>query len=132
VDTSAKELTAHLEAAGTTRNLTVHDTPEHNGVAERLNCTLLEKVRAMLQKNLWGMAVRHRTPTKVRDEMFVPYERWHGKKPNLKCLREFGSAVWVNDDEGKLDGRGIEGTWLGFEVESSGSHISWGYCCRRP
>jgi transposase InsO family protein len=29
--------TAHLEAAGKTRILTVHDTPEHNGVAERLN-----------------------------------------------------------------------------------------------
>jgi hypothetical protein len=132
----SKEFMAHLKAAGMTQNLTVHNTPEHNGVAERLNCTLLEKVRAMLHtkdlpKNLWGMAVRHavwlknRTPTKVRDKVFVPYERWHCKKLNLKGLREFGSAVWVNDDEGKLDGCGIEGIWLRFDVESSGSHIYW-------
>lgn len=38
----------HLHKSGTLRNLTVHDTPEHNGIAERLNRTLLEKVRAML------------------------------------------------------------------------------------
>jgi hypothetical protein len=27
----------HLKAAGTEHKLTVHDTPQHNGVAERLN-----------------------------------------------------------------------------------------------
>jgi hypothetical protein len=38
----------HLAKSGTLRSLTVHDTPEYNGVSERLNRTLLEKVRAML------------------------------------------------------------------------------------
>jgi tellurite resistance-related uncharacterized protein len=33
----------HLAQAGTLRNLTVHNTPEYNGVSERLNRTLLEK-----------------------------------------------------------------------------------------
>ena len=31
-----------LDEQGTTWKLTVHDTPEENGVAERLNCTLME------------------------------------------------------------------------------------------
>ena len=31
------EFSNHLKKAGTVRKLTVHDTPEHNGVAERLN-----------------------------------------------------------------------------------------------
>jgi hypothetical protein len=84
-----------------------------------------------LPKNLWGMAVRHavwlknRTPTKVGDEVFIPYEKWTGKRPNLKGLHEFGTTVWVNDEEGKLDGRGLEGIWLRFDSESSGSHIYW-------
>ena len=38
----------HLSKAGTLRILTIHDTPEYNGVSERLNITLLEKVQAML------------------------------------------------------------------------------------
>ena len=55
------EFSAHLKKAGTIRKLTVHDTPEHNGVAERLNRTLLEKVRAMLHESdlpkfLWAEA----------------------------------------------------------------------------
>jgi transposase InsO family protein len=32
----------HLQKAGTIHRLTVHDTPEYNGVAERLNWTLIE------------------------------------------------------------------------------------------
>jgi hypothetical protein len=38
------EFSDHLRKKGTTRRLTVHDTPEYNGVSERLNRTLLEKV----------------------------------------------------------------------------------------
>jgi transposase InsO family protein len=40
----SKEFDQHLAAAGTARRLTVHDTPELNGIAERLNRTLGEKV----------------------------------------------------------------------------------------
>jgi hypothetical protein len=59
-----KAFVAHLQAAGMTQKLTAHDTPEHNGVAERLNRTLLQKVRAMLHDSglpctLWGEEVRH-------------------------------------------------------------------------
>lgn len=55
---------SHLKRAGTLQILTIHDTPEQNGTAERLNGILLEKVRAMLHasglpKFLWGEAIRH-------------------------------------------------------------------------
>src|SRR5277367_4143076 len=43
----SEEFSDHLKKAGTTRKLTVHDTPEYNGVAERLNRTIIT-VRAML------------------------------------------------------------------------------------
>ena len=60
------EFTAHLEAQGTECVLTVHDTPQQNGVAERLNGILAEKVRAMLYDSglpqfLWGEAVDEST-----------------------------------------------------------------------
>ena len=58
------EFMAHLKKAGTTRRLTIHDTPEHNGVLERGNRTYLEIFRAMLHdsslpKFLWAEAVSH-------------------------------------------------------------------------
>src|ERR1700723_2342239 len=89
----------HLAKAGTLRILTVHDTPEYNGVSERLNRTPFEKVRAMLHasqllKFLWGEAVKHtvylknRTSTKALNRM-TPFEAYFGKKPNLTGFHEF-------------------------------------------
>ncbi len=65
------EFDAHLELKGTVRQLTVHDTPEYNGVSERLNRTLIEKVRAMLHdsqllKFLWGEALNYAVYLKNR------------------------------------------------------------------
>lgn len=88
-----KEFILHLKSADTKQKLTVHDTPQHNGVAERLNWTLLEKVHAMLHDSglphfLWGEAVHHamwlknRTPTKALDGA-MPLEAATGKRPNL-------------------------------------------------
>jgi hypothetical protein len=55
----SKDFVNHLKAVGTQQKLTVHNTPQHNRIAKRLNCTLLEKVRAMLHDSglpcmLWG------------------------------------------------------------------------------
>jgi hypothetical protein len=110
-----KEFTLHLKSAGTEHKLTVHDTPQHNGVAERLNRTLLEKVRAMLHdsglpRSLWGEAARHavwlknRTPTKALDGA-TPLEAATGKVPDLGRVRPWGSRVWVRTEGGdKLGG----------------------------
>ena len=95
----------HLKWNGTKQKLTIHDTPEHNGVAEHLNRTILEKIRAMLHasgqpKFLWGKAVHHvvwlknRTPTKALGGL-TPFEVAYGRKPDLRGLREWGSCVWV-------------------------------------
>ena len=60
------EFTKYLKSKGTERRVTVHDTPEHNGVVKRLNRTLVERVHAMMHassmpKSLWGEAVMHAT-----------------------------------------------------------------------
>jgi IS30 family transposase len=102
---TGKEFVMYLKSKGMRQKLTVHDTPQQNGVAEHLNCTILEKVRAMLHssgqpKFLWGEAARHavwlknRTPTKALNGT-TPYEAAYGTKPNLGGLREWGSQVWV-------------------------------------
>ena len=126
----------HLAAAGTTRRLTPHDTPQLNGIAERLNRTLLERVRALghssgLPKSLWGEALRHatwlknRTATRTLDGK-TPFEALYGRPPNLSTLRRWGCTVLVHDADGsKLDVRAREGRWLGFDVDARAHRIFW-------
>lgn len=94
----------------------VHDTPEHNGVAERLNRTLVERVRAMLHasglpKSLWGEAMMHavwlknRSSTRALDGK-TPYEMLYNKKPDLSGIPVWGCRVKVHSTDGsKLDMR---------------------------
>jgi len=133
---TGKEFVMHLKRNGTKQKLTIHDTPQHNGVAERLNRTILEKVRAMLHasgqpKFLWGEAARHavwlknRTPTKALQGM-TPLEAAMGKKPDLRGVREWGSKVWVrNESSAKLGGRVNEGIWVGLDDKSKGARVYW-------
>jgi hypothetical protein len=131
-----KEFTLYLKSRGTEQRLTVHDTPQHNGVAEWRNRTIVERIRALLHssglpKNLWGEAARHviwlmnRTLTKAIDGM-MPYEATFGKKPDLWHVREWGEKVWVHIEGGdKLGGHIKEGRWLGIDECSKGFRIYW-------
>jgi Reverse transcriptase (RNA-dependent DNA polymerase) len=130
------EFTAHLKSKGTVRSLTVHDTPEENGVSERLNRTLLEHARAMhlaagLPKFLWTESVQHavwlknRTSTRALDGK-TPYESMHREKPNLTDLPEWGTRVFtLREDRGKLEAKADEGRWVGYSDESKGHRVYW-------
>lgn len=119
----------HLAAAGTVQCLTVHNTPQLNGVAERLNCTLLERIRAFthtssLPKYLWGEALHHatwlknHTATRSLDGL-TPYQALFGCVPHLAGLQCWGMTVLVHAGNGnKLDARAHEGRWLSFNTES--------------
>ena len=131
-----KDFLAHLKSMGTIQKLMVHDTPAHNGVAERRNRTIVEHIRALfhvsgLPKYLWGEAACHvvwllnRTTTKAVIEK-TPFEAAFNKKPNLCEVREWGGKVWVRTEGGsKLGGRVQEGRWLGFDEKSNGICVYW-------
>lgn len=81
-------------------------TPQHNGLAERRNRTILNMVRSMLKgKNLphtfWGEAattatyILNRYPTKRLKEQ-VPEEVWSGKKPAVGHFKIFGSLAYAH------------------------------------
>jgi len=70
-----------------------------NGIAKRLNRTLMEKVRALLfdaeiKKELWEEAlytatyILNRSPTYSLKK--TPYEMWEERKSNLLKLQIFG------------------------------------------
>jgi len=124
----------HLATAGTARRLTVHDTPQFNGVAERLNRTLLEQIRAFtyksgLPKSLWGEGLRHalwlknRTATRALDGR-TPYEALHGEPPDLSGLWRWGRTVLTHHKpKDKLSSRAREGHWIGFDTDSHAHRI---------
>ena len=131
-----KEFIAHLKSKGTISKYTVHDTPQQNGVAERRNRTIVERIRALLHasglpRTLWGEAARHvvwlmnRTRTKAVSDK-TPYEAAFGKKPDLSDVREWGEKLWVRVEKGdKLGGRVKEGKWMGISDESKGVRVYW-------
>lgn len=107
---------------------TVPYTPEQNGTSERMNRTLVEKTRSMLQDSgvsseLWGTAVQtaaflaNRSPASAIGEKKTPFEMWEGKKPNVEKLRVFGSKVFVHipkELRKKLDGKSWKGVFVGY------------------
>ncbi|HEV7735797.1 MAG TPA: reverse transcriptase domain-containing protein, partial [Chlamydiales bacterium] len=126
----------YLHEQGIEMELTVHDTPEHNGVAERLNGVLLEKVRTMLIAAqlpvfLWAEALTHavylknRTSTRILEGK-TPFELVMEEPPNLSDLPEWGMKAWVHDtSSGKLSVRAQPGFWVGFDIGSNGHRIYW-------
>ena len=71
-------------------------TPQHNGVSERHNRTLLDIVQSMmsltdLPLSFWGYALQtaaftlNRAPYKAVET--TPYELWFSKKPKLSSLK---------------------------------------------
>ena len=111
--------------AGIVRHFTVPGTPQQNGVAERMNRTLVEKVRCMLSqsglsKAFWGEALnyaRHlvnRLPTAVLDGK-TPMEVWSGVPvTDYDQLRIFGCPAYFHVTESKLDPRAKKAIFLGF------------------
>ena len=78
--------------------------PQSNGIAERLNRTLIEKARCMLisvnaSQNLWSAAVhtanyiRNRIPSAPLEGK-SPFEALFKKLPNLNHMKIFGCAAY--------------------------------------
>ena len=131
-----KKFTLYLKSKGTKQKLTVHDTPQQNGVAKWWNRTIVEHIQALLHssglpKSLWGEAACHivwlmnRTLTKAINGM-TPYKAAFGKKSDLKDIRKWGEKVWVCTETGsKLGGCVRKGRWLGIDERSKGVHVYW-------
>jgi len=99
------ELLTWCRSKGVQLQLTAPYSPSQNGVAERMNRTLVELVWAMLADSnlsmfLWEPAVAHTaylrnlSYTSVKPTAML-YQAWTGKRPNVSHLREFGAPVWV-------------------------------------
>ena len=124
------------QSLGIQQKFTVVDTPQQNGVAERMNLTLANMMRCMLQdsglhQKYWGEAIeyaayiRNHCPTSAVED-HVPYELWHGKKPWVSHLQPFGSIGYATIQKkrrSKLDNRAIKCILLGIENHTEGYRL---------
>ena len=110
---------------GIVRHFTVPGTPQQNGVAERMNRTLVDKVRCMLSqsglsKAFWAEALMYashiinRLPSTAIDGK-TPIEVWSGQPTSdYDRLHIFGCPAYYHVTESKLDLRAKKAVFMGF------------------
>lgn len=126
------EMANWMKEKGITAEVTTTEQHEQNGVAERLNRVLMDKLHPMLlgadiDKIWWPEALRtanylrNRSPTAKLS--CTPYEMWFKDKPDLSHIRVFGCTAYAlktQDKRKKLkDTKAYKGKLLGYE----GNHI---------
>jgi hypothetical protein len=118
---------------GIARRKTSPYTPQHNGIAERMNMTLVEKSRCMLSgvglgQELWVEAVGiacylvNISPSSTLDDK-TPQEAWTGKKPSPTHLKVFGYETYVHvpkENMSKLDKKAEKCIFIGYKYGLKG------------
>ena len=102
----SKAFKAYLKESGIVHQTTVPYNPAQNGVAERMNRTLLETSRSMMAHSkvpfeFWAEAMntavylRNRSPTTaLKGE--APFEKLFNRKPDVSNLRVFGCKSFMH------------------------------------
>lgn len=112
-------------------------SPQQNGLAERMNRTLLDRVRCMLldsglSRGFWAEAIQYASiiinnvPCKGTEKS--PEESWRGKTPDFSAFKVFGctAIAHVPDQKRKkLDDKGIECIFIGMASDAKAYRL---YC----
>jgi transposase InsO family protein len=109
------ELNTYVQSKGMTFQPTVPYSPESNGVAERMNRTLMAKVRAILADTklpayLWDYLAEmvayltNRSPSAATNGI-TPHQKLTNELPDLSHLRIPGCRVWAHLDKAKRDSK---------------------------
>lgn len=131
---TSKVLDGFLQDKGIIHQFSLPYTPQQNGIAERLNRTLLDKAIPMLEQSglplkHWGDAImtanciRNISPTAT--STITPYEAFFGNKPNVSNLRVFGCRAFVltpSHARTKLEPRAKPGVFIGYPFYDTSTH----------
>ena len=132
---TSNEFEGYLKKEGIKHKYTIPKTPEQNGVSERMNRTLVEKVRSMLRdsklpQQFWAEALTtavyllNRSPMKTPLNR-TPFEEWTGEKPRVNHLKIFCCTAYTHipkDKRKKLDSKAKKCIFLGY------GGLRKGYC----
>ncbi|QRW18725.1 integrase core domain protein [Rhizoctonia solani] len=134
-----KDWIKHTNLKGTILETMAPYSAQQNGIAERLNCTLADKARAMLlelgaPKFLWNKAIayacylKNQVPTQVQGKFWkTPFKAFWGKRPNVSVLQPWGTKCYVLDQgesRSKLESKTFTALFTGI-LDVQGK--SWRY-----
>ncbi|KAH9768873.1 Integrase catalytic domain-containing protein [Citrus sinensis] len=119
-----KKFDSYCGHEGIARHKTTRMTPQQNSLAERMNMTLIDKVRCMLvqaqfPKSLWAETLLtacylvNLSPPVTLDYK-TPFELWHGKPISYDVLRMFGCPAYAHIRQGKLSPRALKRQFIGY------------------
>ena len=138
---SEGQMGAHLCDRGITIQVTAPYAHQQNGKAERYIRTLEDDMQTLLADSslsflFWGWAIctaqylRNRLPTSVLPAGLTPYERYHGRKPDLSHLRIWGCQCYVlipPELRSKGGPHRFEGVFVGYDDD----RIGWYVCDKK-
>jgi hypothetical protein len=115
---------------------TTASTPQHNGMAERMNRTLFELTRTLLiqasaPEEMWGEALMwaahlyNVTPHPISNNQ-SPFQLLFNYRYNIQKLRVWGCDSYVQllpDKQSKIQSRTWTGVFVGFHKETSSYRI---------
>src|SRR5947207_4662655 len=121
----SNQFNSYCKSEGIVRHYTIPYTPQQNGVAERMNRTIISKARCMLSnagldRQFWAEAAStacyliNRSPSIAIDKK-TPIEVWSGSPADYSQLRVFGCTAYAHVDNGKLEPRAIKCIFLGYK-----------------
>ena len=127
------EFDSFCKLKGIKRHRTVPNNPQQNGVAERANRTILERVRCMLSgsgmhKKFWGEAAAtavhllNKCPSSAIN-MDTPDLRWYGSHGDYARLKPFGCKAYSHVRRSKLEARAIKCAMLGYQKGVKGYRL---------
>ena len=128
---------AHIRGRGITIQVTAPYAHQQNGKAERYVRTLEDDMQTLLADSglpfsFWGWAVRtaqyvrNRLPTSVLPSGITPFERYHGRKPDLSHLRVWGCQCFViipPELRSKGGPRRFEAIFVGYDEDRVGWYV---------
>ena len=116
--------------SGITRHKTVTYTPQQNGVAKRLNKTIMKRVRCLLSNVILEekfsaeaavyvvYTLNRSPPTSLR--LLTSEEKWSKHPPSLSDLKVCGCVGYVHQNKGKLKARATRCMFVGFTERVKG------------
>ncbi|GJV59270.1 transposable element [Tanacetum coccineum] len=122
----SREFNDFCRDEGIARHYTVRYTPQQNGVAERMNRTLLERTRCLLlnaglDRSFWAQVLNtafyliNTSPAAAAAiDCKTLIEVWSGKPADYSKLRVFGCPAYYHVSKGKLNPRGEKCIFMGY------------------